>query len=283
MSDTEQTETFRQTVARVATRLPAALTAILSFAGVAYVLGWRQEKAYFTEFGAEWLVDDISSTRILQSSYLPLSALAVFVFFVLRNAILREEAAGDPKRWMRVDLAILYLAAISFSWVSIANNLLVLLKRESWLLLFFEGVLLAALAAVALRFVIHLIREKRESSTLWLFWYGLILVGLIYLPEKIGRAIAVIDMNPEDSKLPVVELVNSQKEQLRLLTLGQRVVYVVVLGPRVTGFPKIRPVKPENILWIHRHGDATPAPRPPAKRTVSPAQPPPHQTPTHRP
>ncbi|MGH9958624.1 MAG: hypothetical protein ACREBC_16085, partial [Pyrinomonadaceae bacterium] len=49
------------TALRILSVLPHALSVLLSFAVVAYVVGWFQARAYFGQFGAEWLVTQLNA------------------------------------------------------------------------------------------------------------------------------------------------------------------------------------------------------------------------------
>jgi hypothetical protein len=204
---------------------------VLGLAGIAYVIGWLSAHAYYSEFGATWLLGELEITSLLGFSWLPLAAAAFFLYTTV------SDVAEARQRKLKEAIFILrngwvILAVFTITGVLIAFEVL---PRIGPLLLWLLALMWIIWMASA--FVV-LVAKRAGSNGKWevgpavalQLAYVILFGGLYMVPTPIGWANGAHDRNAATSNLPHVRLVDGVEEDLWLLLASGDRFYVADLS-----------------------------------------------------
>src|SRR5437879_3240436 len=86
---------------------PKLLTGLAGVSGLAYLVGWIYTKSYFSEFGASWILNDISLATLFSYSWIPVLGLLFFAFLGITDlAELESKASQALSQRLKVSLGI---------------------------------------------------------------------------------------------------------------------------------------------------------------------------------
>ncbi|MGH9958294.1 MAG: hypothetical protein ACREBC_14375 [Pyrinomonadaceae bacterium] len=221
------------TALRIFGVVPHALSVLLSFAVVAYVVGWFQARAYFGSFGAEWLATQLNAVDLLRFSWTPILLLVVFMWFGLTD--LAETGERKDSKRFQITLFI-----VRYGWVF----LLALggVASPAFQLLGYPFLALALAAVTMFGYVLFagaafeaIVMRVREGQLVADFANAhlvaiIVVAGLFFVPTLYGRVQGRIAADPTRSDLPVVHVARASGQHLRLLLLSQGTVYAADLG-----------------------------------------------------
>jgi hypothetical protein len=216
---------------RIFNALPQALSAILSSAVLAYLIGWFEARAYFRAFEAEWLLSQLSTTELLRFSWTPIITLAFFMSLGLTDL-----AQAGEKSNSRRFAAMRFI--VHYGWwplLIVLGTTYILEARGYYKLAMATGT--AAMygyvlfAGAVFETIVLLVRANRFVGDLADagLVYAIVIAGLYFVPTVNGLIEGRATADPARSRLPIVEAA-AQAPELRLLLLNQGTVYGVELG-----------------------------------------------------
>lgn len=263
------------TALRIFGVLPEALSILLSFAVVAYAVGWFQARAYFRSFSAEWLLSQLSAIDLLQFSWAPILLLAFFIWLGLTD--LAETGQRRDSRSFRANqlfrrygwwsLLVLLITGYALEALGypMAAGVVVIVTMFGYVLF----------AAAVFEAIVMLVREGRFVGDLAdaHLVYGVVIAGLYFVPTLYGSIEGNMAADPTRSRLPIVHTARAGGQDLRLLFLSQGTVYAADLADGTKSKIKVH-VFPVSELQVV-------IPRSAVLKDVGPAQttPPPAKTP----
>lgn len=186
---------FLQAAAKIVSEVPKVVSVLISFSAFAAVVGWLQARAYYSQFGAPWLVSQLGTIDILSFSYLPIASLAVFFWLGITDL----EAGGETRRryterilrygWIFVvvqALLIFVANSLDLPTVSVIFSILLVVTYVLFAGAAFEGLVIA--------FRYGTITWRTPHTGLI---FGIVLLGLYLIPTQMGITQAKMDLNPD--------------------------------------------------------------------------------------
>jgi hypothetical protein len=250
----EPTEPIFSVAARVVGAVGSVFSWSVSAILLAYVVGWVEARAYFAEFGASWLVEQLPASRLLQFSVFPLVTIGFLTWTTLIDAAEFEKGSGSGTRpgtewilrkgWMVLLLLMIGgLAADRCNYLLVANGFV-----------FVTMIGFALYAAVAFERVLILVRRghfvgDRYDAQLV---YAIVFAGLYLVPTLSGRAQGRIDNQASRTSLPVVRLKPSDDGSLHALAIVDRTVYAVQLDTEDSARRSIRILPASDVFAIEQ-------------------------------
>lgn len=240
---------------RHAEHVPKALAGLAAITTVAYFEGFLYIRAYFAQFGASWILDEVPMAIFFERSMLPL----LLIFFLAFLAIMglfdvetKEQALTSTRLktsiavntygpWGALVLGIVdfilgelgaLTAAIVLSVLSVAIFLLLLAALFKLLLVWFRN------------------REIRLNRTVLSLSLAAILLGSYWIPTQLGGNFGKLDKDPASSTLSSINLRGNSTEYKLLLSFGDR----LYLFPTHYGgtFPQIETASSSKVEFIQQ-------------------------------
>ncbi len=224
---------------------------VLGLLGIAYIFGFMASRAYMREFGAEWLVAEMSSRSILAFGIWPAALAAIFGYLMLDDMAARKSGARNI---LRLYGGYLYAAGIVFiALVPLAERFLgpragSLAAYGAW------GIWTMVVAACANK-IAMLIRSHQfrwDRVDLKLAW-TLLFAALYFVPTYFGESTGMDSARLSESRLPIVSLVNDEGRSYRLLASNSGRFFIAELAERQSDI-RVRMVGPELIAAITPYG-----------------------------
>lgn len=223
----DKAEKARAGARRLIEQTPIALAGLAVMTGLAYLAGSFYTRAYFAEFGASWILDEIPAAIYFSQSWIPLLLILFLVYLATTNVGLidgRSNLAASTKFKISVFvvqygswLLFLLLAAIPLlSLGGFAFAAIVLSIMSVVLLLWLLGSALELL-------VVRLLTEDPDRDLTMVYIAGvLIAAGLYIIPAQLGMNWARVDKQAPSSLLTVYLNGNSEKEYKLLFSVDDR-------------------------------------------------------------
>ena len=246
MAVKEPTGRTVQAFARIIDGLPQLGGAIIALTGLGYIIGWTSANAYFAEFGAAWIVSELSPSRLLLQGAGLVSAIAVGFFIGLSYS----HVANAAYRLDRVATTLTIVASIGAG--------LVMLVFDRWFdssTLYYSSVSAGlSLALAAGLTAASLVLSYRDSRYAWKDWhiafgYVVFTWGALYAPQHLAGATGRRDADPHQSPLPRVTIGAEPHGDMRLLTTLERELVIVEMDS-TTRVNHIRLVSPTDTVRI---------------------------------
>src|SRR5574337_322538 len=83
--DRDKSKSSRAGARRHIEQTPKALAALAAVSGVAYLAGSIYTKAYFSEFGASWILEEVPAATYFSQSWVPLLLMLYFGYLATTN------------------------------------------------------------------------------------------------------------------------------------------------------------------------------------------------------
>lgn len=230
MTSKEEIERFSEAhvmggVERLFRQLPASISLLLGLSGLAYVVGWFAARAYLTEFGAEWLLPEMSTATLLGYSWLPILWTTFFAYIGICDLVGTHKEkfdAGKIRRFIRWFILLTVVSSIASYFKT----------QYQAVLAFLSAIVVVVLAGATIEIsVLHFgtPRKTSDTSTLHLAW-GILTFAVYLAPTQIGRARALEDLDLKNSKMGIITTANNEGPTLRLLHANGERIYAVELG-----------------------------------------------------
>lgn len=194
--------------------------------GVAYLAGSIYTKAYFSEFGASWILEEVPAATYFSQSWVPLLLMLYFGYLATTNlAVIGSHDDVTASVQFKLSMALVRYG----SWVVLALLVMTPLLStfgyvNSTIVLSIIGV-----AAILLLFssaielvVVHRTGRLIDLSMAYLA-FAVIAAGLYVVPTQLGLNWARVDKQPTSSLLTVYLRGDAEKEYRLLFSVGERV------------------------------------------------------------
>ncbi len=226
-NDPDKNKSSRAGARRLIEQTPKALAGLAAVTGVAYLAGSIYTKAYFSEFGASWILEEAPATTYFSQSWVPLLLMLYFGYLATTNLVVigsqYDVTAGFQFRlsvvlvqygpWFLLALLVMTQLLSAFSYVASAI-VLSIIGVASILLLFSS-----ALELVVVRFYT---RGRFIDLSMTYIAFAVIAAALYVIPAQLGLNWARVDKQPTSS-LPTLYLrSDAEKEYRLLLSVGER-------------------------------------------------------------
>lgn len=246
----EERGAFLQAAVKIVSGMAKVVFALVPFAALAAVVGWIQARAYYSQFGAAWLVSKLSTTDLLTFSWLPLAMLAVFLW----AGVMDLEDGGESRRkhtlWIMRYSWIFVLVLIAISVVLTKFDLPTL----SAIVSINFAIAYALFAGAAFESLVLSLRYGtfRWDKSITRLIFGSILFGFYVVPHQIGITRAQRDLHPEKSGLPAVVVRERPEEKYRFLLSSGGKAYAVRFDQKSGAYPKIFVLDLGDVEYIQR-------------------------------
>ena len=193
-----------QAASLVIQRIITTASSLIGLGALAYIIGWQESSTYFSNFGAPWVTNLLSTARIMQTSAW---VAWISIFFMLSCIIsLAEGATHKSMRWQAIITLGIGICLTSLD----AFELLTVSLKARALLMGLGAILFAISTGFTLG---EVIARFKEDKFRWSAYHLYLLIFSISLafnwsPTKMGEARAKLSMDSQSTSLPVVELTN---------------------------------------------------------------------------
>lgn len=251
--DPDRSKSSRAGVRRLIEQTPKALAGLAAVSGVAYLAGSIYTKAYFSEFGASWILEEVPAATYFSQNWVPLLLMLYFGYLAMTNlAVIGSQDDVTASVQFRLSVALvqygpwflLALLAItpllsSFGYVTSAIVLSII--GVAAILLLFSS----ALELVMVRF--NTMGRLTDLSMAYIA-FAVIAAGLYVVPAQLGLNWARIDKQPTSSLLTVYLRSDAEKEYRLLFSVGER---LYVFPVRFEGaYPPVQATAIANVGFV---------------------------------
>lgn len=225
--DHDRSKSSRAGARRLIEQTPKALAGLAAVSGVAYLAGSIYTKAYFSEFGASWILEEVQTATYFSQSWVPLLLMLYLGYLVTTNlAMIGSQDDVTAGFQFRLSVALVQYG----SWVLLALLLLIpIMSRFNYvvpaIVLSIVGVaaiLLLFSSALELLVVRFTTMNRFIDLSMAYVACAVVAAGLYVVPAQLGLNWARVDKQPTSS-LPTVYLRSDPEKEYRLLfSVGER-------------------------------------------------------------
>lgn len=211
---------------RLIEQTPKALVGLAIITGVAYLAGSIYTKAYFSEFGASWILEEVPAAIYFNQSWVPLLLILYFGYLATTNlAVIGDQdvTAGFQFRlsvilvrygsWFLLALLVIPPLLSTFGYVMSAIVLSIIAVATLLLLL-----------SSALELVVVRLKTMGRLIDLSMAYiaFAVIAAGLYVVPAQLGLNWARVDKQTTSSLLTVYLRSDAEQEYRLLFSVGER-------------------------------------------------------------
>ncbi len=251
--DPDRSKSSRAGTRRLIEQTPKALAGLAAISGVAYLAGSIYTKAYFSEFGASWILEEVPAATYFSQSWVPLLLMLYFGYLATTNlAVIGSQddvTAGFQFRfsvalvrygsWFL--LALLAMTPLLSTFGYIMSAIVLSTIGVAAILLLFSS----TLELVVARF--HTMGRLIDLSMVYVA-FAVIAAGLYVVPAQLGLNWARIDKQPTSSLLTVYLHSDAEKEYRLLFSVGER---LYVFPSRFEGaYPTVQATAIANVGFV---------------------------------
>ena len=253
LDDPNKTESSRAGARRLIEQTPKALAGLAALSGVAYLAGSFYTKAYFSEFGASWILEEVPAATYFSQSWVPLVLMLYFGYLATTNlAVIGSHDDVTASVQFKLSVTVVQYGP----WFLLA--LLVMTPLLSTVGYVTSAIVLSIIgvAAILLLFssALELVVVRRNTmdriSDLSMAYIAFVVIaaGLYVVPAQLGLNWARVDKQPTSS-LPTVYLHSDTEQEYRLLfSVGER---LYVFPARFKGvYPPVQSTALANVDFI---------------------------------
>lgn len=195
--------------------------------GLAYLAGSFYTRAYFAEFGASWILDEVPAAIYFSQSWTPLLLILFFVYLATTNlGLLDSQSNLTASTKFKISVFVVRYGSWLFLLLLTTIPLLSLVGST------IAAIVLSVIAIVGLLWllgsalellIVRLITDDREMDlTMTAIACVLIAVGLYVVPAQLGMNWARADKQAPSSLLTVYLHGNVEKEYKLLFSVDER-------------------------------------------------------------
>ncbi len=234
--DLDKSKAARAGARRLIEQTPKAFAGLAAMSGVAYLAGSIYTKAYFSEFGASWILDEVPAATYFSQSWVPLLLVLYFGYLATTNlAVIGSQDDVTASFRFRLSVAMVrygswFLLALlgiipllSTSGYGMSAIVLSMIGVAAILLLFSS-----TLELIVVRFrplntntMFNTMRRLIDPSMTYIA-FAVIAAALYLVPAQLGLNWARIDKQPTSSLLAVYLHSDAEKEYRLLFSVGER-------------------------------------------------------------
>lgn len=223
----DKAEKARAGARQLIEQTPKALAGLAVMTGLAYLSGSFYTRAYFAEFGASWILDEVPAAIYFSQSWIPLLLILFFVYLATTNlGLLDSQRNLTTSAKFKVSVFVVRYGSWLFILLLAAIPLLSLAGFT------IAAIVLSVMSVVALLWllgsalellVVRLITDDPEIDlTMASIACVLIAVGLYIVPAQLGMNRARADKQAPSSLLTVYLHGNAEKEYKLLFSADER-------------------------------------------------------------
>lgn len=251
--DPDRRKSARAGARRLIEQTPRALAGLAAVSAVAYLAGSIYTKAYFSEFGASWILEEVPAATYFSQSWVPLLLMLYFGYLATTNlAVIGSQDDVTASFKFRFSVALVRYG----SWVLLA--LLVITPLLSTFGYAMSAIVLAIAGVVAILLLFSSALELvvvRFNTTGRLIdlsrayiAFAVIAAGLYVIPAQLGLNWARVDKEPTSSLLTVYLRSDAEKEYRLLFSVGER---LYVFPARFEGvYPPVQATAIANVGFV---------------------------------
>jgi hypothetical protein len=225
--DPDRSKSSRAGARRLIEQTPKALAGLAAVSGVAYLAGSFYTRAYFSEFGASWILEEVPAATYFSQSWVPLLLLLYFGYLATTNLATmgsQDDLTESLKFKCSVALvqygswcllALLVMTPLLSTFGYVTSAIVLSIMGVAALLLLFS----AALEVIVVR--IKTTGRLKEPSMVSIA-FAVIAAGLYVIPAHLGLNWARVDKQPTSSLLTVYLRSDAEQEYRLLLSVGER-------------------------------------------------------------
>jgi|AntDeeMinimDraft_5_1070356.scaffolds.fasta_scaffold18837_2 type III secretory pathway component EscS len=228
---------------KVLKSVPKIASGLLSLVFIGYLVGWIRARAYFLEFGAEWILSDLSLSYLLSLSVWPI--LAILISLILTMTDIAERLVGQNLqkaiKFLVIGFLLLHFGSMALEYYQ---------NYESSIFIAYAKVFYSAsiLMIIFGEKIIQLREDNYKWSSQKIWELALWTVLFLLSCNSLGNAEGYRDANSKVSGLPNVIVSTSEKQDnWRLLYSKNNNLYITELNSKES---KIRIIKAEEALYI---------------------------------
>jgi len=251
--DPDRSKSSRAGTRRLIEQTPKALAGLAAISGVAYLAGSIYTKAYFSEFGASWILEEVPAATYFSQSWVPLLLMLYFGYLATTNLAMigsqDDVTAGFQFRfsvalvrygsWFL--LALLAMTPLLSTFGYVVSAIVLSIIGVAAILLLFSS----TLELVVARF--NTMGRLIDLSMVYVA-FAVIAAGLYVVPAQLGLNWARIDKQPTSSLLTVYLHSDAEKEYRLLFSVGER---LYVFPSRFEGaYPTVQATAIANVGFV---------------------------------
>jgi hypothetical protein len=225
--DHRKAEKARAGARRLIEQAPKALAGLAVITGLAYLAGSFYTRAYFAEFGASWILDEVPAAIYFSQSWIPLLLIFFFVYLATTNlGLIDGQSNLSANTKFKISVSVVQYGSWLFILLLAAIPLLTLIGST------IAAIVLSVIAVVSLLWllgsalellVVRLITDDPKMDLTMIYVACvLIAVGLYVVPAQLGINWARVDKHTPSSLFTVYLHGNAEKEYKLLFSVGER-------------------------------------------------------------
>jgi uncharacterized membrane protein YqjE len=226
-TDNPQTKSARAGARRLIEQVPKALAGLIGMCGLGYLAGSFYTRAYFSEFGASWILEEVPAATYYGQSWVP-PLLILYLGYLVTTNLARIDSGDDLTTGTRFHLSVAVVQYGSWGLFSLLAIIPLLSTFDSST----PAIILALVAVVLLLVLLSSVLELVVVR----FWTGnrsmdfsmvyiavaVIAVGLYVIPTQLGMNWARLDKQPNSTLLRVHLHPDEMTEYKLLYAVGER-------------------------------------------------------------
>jgi hypothetical protein len=228
---------------------------LAAVSGVAYLAGSIYTKAYFSEFGASWILEEVPTATYFSQSWVPLVLMLYFGYLATTNLAVigsQEDLTASVQFKLSVVsvqygswclLALLVMTPLLSTFGYVTSAIVLSIVGVAAILLLFSS----ALELVVVRF--NTMGRLIDLSMAYIA-FAVIAAGLYVIPVQLGLNWARVDKQPTSSLLTVYLRSDAEQEYRLLFSVGER---LYVFPARFEGaYPPVQATAIVNVGFVPR-------------------------------
>ena len=251
--DPDRSKSTRAGARRLIEQTPKALAGLAAMSGVAYLAGSFYTKAYFSEFGASWILEEVPAAIYFSQNWVPLLLMLYFGYLAMTNlAVIGSQDDVTASVQFRLSvalvqygpwflLALLVITPLLSTFGYVTSAIVLSIIGVATILLLFSS----ALELVVVRF--NTMGRLTDLSMTYIA-FVVIAAGLYVVPTQLGLNWARVDKQPTSSLLTVYLRSDAEKEYRLLFSVGER---LYVFPARFEGaYPPVQGTTIANVSFV---------------------------------
>ena len=225
--DNHKAEKARAGARRLIEQTPLALAGLAVISALAYLAGSFYTRAYFAEFGASWILDEVPTAMYFSQSWIPLLLILFFVYLATTNlGLIDSQSDLTASTKFKISVFVVHYGSWLFLLLLVSIPLLSLARSTmaAIVLSIVSVVLLLWLLGSALELLVirRITADPDMDLTMAYIACALIATGLYVVPAQLGMNWARADKESSASLLTVYLRGNTEKEYKLLFSVEER-------------------------------------------------------------
>ena len=251
--DDEKAAKARAGARRLIEQTPIALAGLAVITGLAYLSGSFYTRAYFAEFGASWILEEVPAAIYFSQSWIPLLLILFFVYLATTNlGLIDSQSDLAASAGFKISVIVVEYGSWFFLLVLVVIPFLSLFGAS------FAAIVLSVMAVVVLLWLLAcalellavrlITNDQQIDLTMAYIACLLITVGLYVVPAQLGTNRARADKHVPSSLLTVYLHGNTETEYKLLFSADER---LYVFPAKYEGnYPPVQGTTAANVSFV---------------------------------